>query len=93
MTDPLLGLTRLIAEEGADWADGYEEYAAENTDFVPYWDIAVDAIRDNTVANIEFGRQCMLDTIARYPIETTDPGVVLCALVAALDQAAKDLRG
>ena len=93
MTDEAIArLRKLIAEEGADWADSYEEFAQENPDFERYWDIGIDAIRDNTVHVIVFGRECMLEALEKFPLESTDHNVVLCALAISLDAASKSLK-
>lgn len=88
----IVRLRKLIAEEGAEWADSYEEFAEENHDFERCWDIGIDAIRDNTVDVIAFGRQCMLETVQEFPLESTDHNVVLCALAMSLDAASKSLK-
>jgi hypothetical protein len=93
MTDQSIELLRqLIADRGSEWADSYEEFTQENPEFEQYWDIGVDAIRDNTVDVIVFGRECMLETIQKFPLESTEPDVVLCALAVSLDAASKSLK-
>lgn len=93
VSDDLESLRRLIAENGAEWADAHDLHQLSDQEFEGFWDIAVDAIRDNTVEMISFGKSCMQHTIEKYPLAITDTSVVLCALAAALDEAAKELKG
>lgn len=82
----------LIADEGAAWADGYELFLADNRTFDPYWQDGVDAIRDNTVADLVFGRECMIKVGREHLADNSfDAANVLGDLAIAMDHAVRDM--
>lgn len=82
----------LIADEGAEWADGYELFLADNRTFDPYWQDGVDAIRDNTVSDLVFGRECMIK-VGRKHLEDNsfNSANVLGDLAIVMDHAVRDM--
>lgn len=78
----------MVSSEGADWAENYEMFLADNRTFEPYWDQGVEAIRTNTVDDFVFGRECMI-AVGRKHLEanTFDADNVLDDLAIAMDRA------
>lgn len=92
----------LIADHGSDWAENYDLFLADNRTFDGYWEDGVDAIRDNTVEMLVFGRECMLtvgrqkeDALFAVPGATADQSNlvhdILCDLAIAMDRAVSEM--
>ena len=55
-------MNTIVSAIGTDWAENYDMFLSENRTFDGYWPDGVDAIRDNAVHLLVFGRDCLLET-------------------------------
>lgn len=88
----------LIADRGSEWAENYDLFLADNRTFDGYWADGVDAIRDNTVEVLVFGRECMLrvgrdkeEALFNALVEDSDGHDILCDLAIAMDRAVSEM--